>query len=84
MKDNFFDFIESKKTAGETTPEETATSGNLVKKKKKARSNGPSPVTNEIRAEAKKLAESSTGLDIAAFQRKYNLQVMNIDEILRG
>lgn len=44
--------------------------------------NHPNQITQEIKDEARKLAESSKGLDIAAFQRKYNIQVMNVDELL--
>lgn len=49
-----------------------------------ATSGSPNAITPEIRAAAKKLAESSTGLDIAAFQRKYHIYVMNVDELLKG
>lgn len=44
----------------------------------------PNSITKEIRDEAIKLAESSKGLDIAAFQRKYNIYVMNVDELIKG
>lgn len=54
----------------ESTDDETATSGNL------------GAVTNDIIREAKRLAVSPEGLDIAAFQRKYKIHVMNIDDIL--
>jgi len=41
-------------------------------------------ITEDIRIEAKRLAESPEGLDIAAFQKKHKLHIINIDEILRG
>lgn len=56
--------------------DEIATGGNQT--------GGPNQVTKEIRDEAIKLAESSKGLDIAAFQRKYNISVMNVDELIKG
>lgn len=49
---------------------ETATSGH------------PNVITPEICAEARKLAESPKGLDIAKFQRKHNIHIMNVDELL--
>ena len=55
-----------------------------LKEKKTATSGSPNVITAEIRTEAKKLAESSKGLDIAAFQRKYHIYVMNVAELLEG
>ena len=55
---------------------EIATGGNQT--------SGPNQITKEIREEAIKLAESSKGLDIAAFQRKHNISVMNVDELIKG
>ena len=52
--------------------------------KKIATSGSPNVITAEIRAEARKLAESSKGLDIAAFQKKHHIYVMNVDELLKG
>lgn len=70
--DDFFDFVKDKK---ETNKDETATSGNQ---------GGPNQITDDIRAKARKLAESPKGLDILAFQRKHNIQIMNVDELLKG
>lgn len=65
--------------------EKTATSGSpKVKEKKTATSGGLNVITAKIKAEARKLAESSKGLDIAAFQKKYHIYVMNVDELLKG
>ena len=61
-----------------------ATSGSLKEKKKTATSGSPNVITAKIKAEARKLAESSKGLDIAAFQKKYHIYVMNVDELLEG
>lgn len=55
---------------------EIATGGNQT--------SGPNQITDEVRKEAIKLAESSKGLDIAAFQRKHNISVMNVDELIKG
>jgi hypothetical protein len=55
---------------------EIATGGNQT--------SGPNQITEKIRREAVKLAESPQGLDIAAFQRKHNISVMNIDELIKG
>lgn len=55
---------------------EIATGGNQT--------SGPNQITDEVRREAIKLAESSKGLDIAAFQRKHNISVMNVDELIKG
>ena len=52
--------------------------------KKIATSGSPNVITAKIIAEARKLAESSKGLDIAAFQRKHHIYVMNVDELLKG
>lgn len=52
------------------------------KQEKIATSGSSNVVTDEIRVQARKLAESSKGLDIAAFQRKHNIQVMNVEELL--
>jgi hypothetical protein len=45
---------------------------------------GPNGITKEIHEKAIKLAESPKGLDIAAFQKKHNISVMNVDELLKG
>ena len=52
--------------------------------KKIATSGSPNVITSEIKAKARKLAESPKGLDIAAFQKKYHIYVMNVDELLKG
>ena len=62
-----FDFVA--KTATGSDPKETAKTG-------------PAQITEEIKNAAKKLAESAKGLDIAAFQRKHNVQIMNVEELL--
>lgn len=49
---------------------------------KTATSGSPNPITQEIKDEARTLAESPKGLDIAAFQRKHNIYVMKMDELL--
>jgi len=49
-----------------------------------ATSGNPGEITEEIAKEARRLAGSPEGLDVAAFQRKYKLHVMNVDEILKG
>ena len=74
-----FDFMSDKnKKAGrkeevkKTKKSQTATSGN------------PGEITPEIKAAAIKLAESPEGLDIAKFQKKYKLHVVDVDEILKG
>lgn len=54
------------------------------KEKKTATSGSPNVITPEIRTEARALAGSSKGLDIAAFQKKYHIYVMNVDELLKG
>lgn len=56
--------------------DEIATGGNQT--------SGPNQITKKIRDEAIRLAESPKGLDIAAFQRKYNISVMNVDELIKG
>ena len=60
----------------EDKEDEIASSGN--------QKTGPNSITKEICEEARRLAESSNGLDIAAFQKKYNIYVMNVDELLKG
>lgn len=45
---------------------------------------GPNGITKEIHEKAIKLAESPKGLDIAAFQKKHNISIMNVDELLKG
>lgn len=67
-----FDFVKE----SDIEEKETDTSGNPA--------STPNAVTPEMVAEAMELAGSPKGLDIAAFQRKHNIQVMNIDEILQG
>lgn len=49
-----------------------------------ATSGNPNVITAKIVAEARKMAESPKGLDIAAFQRKHHIYVMNVDELLKG
>jgi len=65
-----FDFMAEDNKIEETkeTESQTATGGSLSRE--------------EIKAEAKKLAGSSKGLDIEAFQRKYKIHIMHIDELL--
>jgi len=59
--------------------------GNKEQKEKEiATSGSPNIITAKIQTEARKLAESSKGLDIAAFQKKYHIYVMNVDELLKG
>ena len=65
-----FDFVKDKEEI--EVKDKTATSGS------------PNIISDEIKAKARALAESPKGLDIAAFQRKYHIQVMNIDELLKG
>jgi len=66
------DFLnEESEIATSGSPSEIATGG------------GPNVITSEIYAEARKLAASSKGLDIAKFQKKYNIHVMNVDELLK-
>ena len=52
--------------------------------RKTATSGNPNVITAKMVAEARKLAESSKGLDIAAFQKKHHIYVMNVDELLKG
>lgn len=42
----------------------------------------PARITKEVKEAAKELAASAKGLDIADFQRKHNIQIMNIEELL--
>ena len=76
MSDDFNFMTDSKEK------KKIATSGNP--KKKTATSGSPNVITAEIKAEARKLAESSKGLDIAAFQKKHHIYVMNVAELLEG
>lgn len=69
---NFFEKVINAENEDDTPNVETATSGNH------------GVITDEIKAEARRLAESPKGLDIAAFQRKYKIHVMNVDELLKG
>lgn len=70
-----FNFMqESKDDKNESTIEkEIATSGSPL----------VGSITPEIKAEAKRLAGSPKGLDIDAFQRKYKIHIMNVDEVLK-
>ena len=67
-----FNFMSEDKMKVKTSKIKIATSGNQGE------------ITPEIKAEAIKLAESPEGLDIAKFQKKHKLHIMNIDEILKG
>lgn len=72
-----------KDTTHDTT--ETATSGSPVERSSLQQTpmrKTPNAITQEIKDEARVLAESPKGLDIAAFQRKHNIYVMNMDELL--
>lgn len=73
MNDNFIAFADEIETE---QIDRIASSGNQT--------SGPNGITKEIREEAIKLAESSKGLDIAAFQKKHNISVMNVDELIKG
>ena len=44
---------------------------------------GASVITPEIKAEARKRAESPKGLHIPSFQKEFNITVMNVDELLK-
>lgn len=65
-----FDFVKNKPEQKMKTKKEIATSGN------------PQGITPAIKAAARKLAESSKGLNIAEFQRKYNIHVLDIESLL--
>lgn len=67
---------EAEQRFGKHITDEIASSGSQKK--------SPNQITDEIREEAVKLAESPKGLDIAAFQKKHNIYVMNVDELLKG
>jgi len=66
----------------------TATAGRKPEKKAKTMKQTvtkykTSPITSKIQAEARALAESSKGLNIAEFQKKHNIDILNIDQLLR-
>lgn len=65
-----FDFVNDDESDDKNIEPKTATSGS------------PNIITPEIKAAARKLAESSKGLDIAAFQREHNIYIMNVEELL--
>ena len=74
---NDFDFMKDDKAAKKVPKK-------IIKNKKQIATSGSPVITKEIKAEARKLAESSKGLDIAAFQRKHRIHVMNVDQLLHG
>jgi len=65
-----FDFISNKGDG-----DEIATGGDQT---------DPGAITEEMKEEAKKLAASSKGLDIAEFQKKHKIHILNVDELLKG
>jgi len=67
-----FDFMsaeEEENTTSASKTEQTATGSNLT--------------MEEVKKEARKQAASPKGLDIEAFQRKYKIHIMNVDELLK-
>lgn len=60
----------------------TATSGNPKEGKQETQKKEKSFTFEELQKKARKLAESPSGLDIAAFQRKYKLDVISVKSLL--